>query len=89
MDAVEACRIGERGSDPLRRVVLGVLALYLTPVLMLVLLVGALGMGCCALARLVGGERREAGGPTRRDAGARGIPVPHVVQACRVRSPRP
>ena len=81
---------GQPGKDPLRRVVLGILALYLVPALLVVLLVSALGMACCALARLVagGGGRRSADGLTRRDGSARGIPTPHVVEAARSRSPR-
>ncbi|QDV39618.1 hypothetical protein [Tautonia plasticadhaerens] len=88
MDVVEECRIGERGGDPLRRVALGALALYLTPALLIVLLIGALGMACCAAARLLGGDRRGPIGPSRRDATARGIPAPHVIEACRSRSSR-
>lgn len=90
MSIVDADRIeGRPGKDPLRRVVLGVLALYLAPALLIVLLVSLLGMACCALVRLTaGGRRREADVPTRRDSAARGLPTPHVVEAVRSRSPR-
>jgi hypothetical protein len=90
MSIVDADRIeGRPARDPLRRAVLGVLALYLAPALLVVLLVSLLGMACCALARLAaGGRRREEDGPARRDAAERGIPTPHVIEAVRSRSPR-
>jgi hypothetical protein len=87
---VDADRIeGRPGKDPLRRVVLGVLALYLAPAMLIVLLVSLLGMACCTLVRLTTrGRRREDGVPARRDSAARGIPTPHVIETVRSRSPR-
>jgi len=91
MVAAEADRIeGQGGGDPLRRVVLGVLALYLAPAVLIVLLVSLVGMACCAVFRLLGGGASRTAGrtPIRRNVADRGIPAPHVIGAIRSRSPQ-
>ncbi|RUL84917.1 hypothetical protein [Tautonia sociabilis] len=90
MTAAEAT-IGEdrRGNDPLRRVALGVLTLYLAPALLIVLAIGAVGMAVCALLRWLGGGS-ESGGPgasrERRDGAASAVTAPHFGVATRSRS---
>lgn len=80
------------GGDPLRRLILGALALYLAPAILIVLAVGGVGMACCAAARWLGGDRAAMrpmrDGRPRRDAAARGIAAPHLGAAAWSRSPR-
>lgn len=72
MDRVEVATIGDveavgGGRDRLRRAVLTALALYLVPAALAVLLIGAVGLACCALIRLIDGPRRPvATGRSRR-----------------------
>jgi hypothetical protein len=70
---------GRCGRDPLRQVTLGLLALYLSPVVLVVLLIGGLGMACCAALRLVGigCDRGPAEGVIGHAGAVRGIAVPH------------
>lgn len=68
MVEIRACE-GRCGVDPLRRVVWMVLAIYLIPVALVVLVVGGLGLGCCAVARLVGRDP----GVTERAVGRSGV----------------
>lgn len=42
------------GVDPVRRAILTILAIYLIPVALVVFLIGGVGLGCCAIARLIG-----------------------------------
>ena len=80
---------GRAGKDSLRRVALVSLALYLTPALLVVLLIGGLGVACCAVLRLTGStlqslEIRSA----RFDGPVRAIGTPHIRETSRSRSPR-
>ena len=86
MDRVEVATIGGGGAvggrDRLRRAVLTALALYLVPAALAVLLIGAVGLACCALVRLVDGPRRpavpgRARRPDRPDA--RPVRGPHAA----------
>ncbi len=76
-----------RSRDPLRRVVVTLLAIYLAPVAVVVLLIGGLGMLCSAVARLVEYELMPQRGELRRDRTARMLSVPHLHGVVRSRSP--
>lgn len=76
-----------RGRDPLRRVIVTLLAIYLAPVAILVLVIGGLGMLCCAVARVFEQELLPQGGGLRRDRTARMLSGPHLHGVVRSRSP--
>lgn len=67
-----------RGSDPLRRVILGALALYLAPVALVILLIGGVGMASVAVLGLVRGGVRYAQGAGRFEGPMRVLPAPHL-----------
>lgn len=75
------------GKDPLRRVIVTLLAIYLAPVAVVVLVIGGLGMLCCTVARLFEHELMSQRGALRRDRMARMLPVPHLHGVVRSRSP--
>lgn len=81
---------GEQGrsvGDPVRRLVLTILAIYLAPVVLVVLLIAGLGLLCEAGIRLFHREpklvddRRK-----RRDLGAHRLAVPHFRATAASRS---
>lgn len=76
-----------RGRDPVRRVVLGLLTLYLAPVALVVLLIGASGLACCAVLRLAAGGHR-CDDRAWRDRPARAVVGPHARPVARVGSSR-
>lgn len=73
--------------DPLRQVVLTVLAIYLAPVVLVVLLLSGLGLACCAVARLFERKSSRKDDRLRRDGAARATSRPHVHSAVRSRLP--
>ena len=77
----------QRGRDPLRWVIVTLLAIYLAPVALLVLVIGGLGMLCDAVARLFKHESMPQGGALRRDGMARMLSGPHLYGVVRSRSP--
>ncbi|MEW4571260.1 hypothetical protein AB1L88_25590 [Tautonia sp. JC769] len=77
------------GRDPLRRVIMTVLAIYLAPVAVVVLIIGGLGMLCCAVASLFEHEVMAQRGALRRDRTARILSVPHLHGVVRSRSHGP
>lgn len=76
----------QRGRDPLRRVILTLLAIYLAPVAVVVLVIGGLGMLCCAVAKRFEHELMSQRGGLRRDGTARMLTVPHLHGVVRSRS---
>lgn len=78
----------ECGRDPLRRVILVALALYLAPIAVVVLLIGGLGVVCCAVARwFERGPIQHRGSGLRRDGAAQVVSIPHRGGVVRSRSP--
>ena len=75
------------GRDPLRRVIMTLLAIYLAPVAVVVVLIGGLGMLCCTIAKLFEHELRSQRAALRRDRTARMLSVPHLYGVVRSRSP--
>lgn len=74
--------------DPLRRVILGMLAIYLAPVALIVLIIGGVGLACCAVQRLFeGGGPSRSEGRIRRDRMVQIVAIPHLGNASRSRSP--
>mgnify|MGYP005847742097 CR=1 FL=1 len=73
--------------DPVRRVILMVLAIYLAPVALVVLLIGSLGLACCAVVRWIEDSKPSAvEDRMRRDTMAHGLAAPHLQGMARSRS---
>lgn len=88
MTAVETRGLGECRGGWLRRASLAALALYLAPAVLVVLLIGVLGVACCAALRLLAGAPgRLADARTRRHAASQAVGMPHVRAASRSRLP--
>ncbi|CAN5783811.1 hypothetical protein BH23PLA1_BH23PLA1_00490 [soil metagenome] len=65
----------DRSGDPVRRVVWALLALYLAPALLIVLVVGGVAMGFLLLVRVLD---RIVRGPSRPDRSRVSLPRPHI-----------